>query len=297
MITGLLVCADPLSPTTADPDHQDEVDAAEALGLSIGLLDHDALVEGELQRALPRARRLPAGTTALYRGWMLTPAQYATLAERLGAQGVTLLSSPAQYSTAHQLPLALPHLAPHTAPTAWIPAAPGADLLAAGMAALAGFSGGVVLKDYVKSLKHRWHEAGFIPDARDTAHAEAVLRAFLAELGDTLVGGLVLRAALPLAGTPPLEAIEYRRFYLDGSLIAQGARTAGAAQVSAPPPDLFAEVAARFPARFFSMDVAQLRDGGWTIVEVGDGQVSERPPGITARALLAPLAQGSGSGT
>ena len=44
--------------------------------------------------------------------------------------------------------------------------------------------------------------------------------------------------------------------------------------VTEPPLDTFAGVASSVRSRFFSMDVARRRDGGWMIVELGDGQVS-----------------------
>lgn len=44
-----------------------------------------------------------------------------------------------------------------------------------------------------------------------------------------------------------------------------------------PPEGLFADVARRVGSRFFTMDVAQRKGGGWMIVELGDGQVAGLP--------------------
>ena len=56
------------------------------------------------------------------------------------------------------------------------------DRYAAFAAALAGK--GVVLRDYVKSMKHYWDEAAYIPDAADHAAAWKVAARFLALRAD-----------------------------------------------------------------------------------------------------------------
>lgn len=44
-------------------------------------------------------------------------------------------------------------------------------------------------------------------------------------------------------------------------------------------PDMapFTEAARRIRSPFFTMDIAKTRDGGWTIMELGDGQVPGLP--------------------
>jgi hypothetical protein len=50
-----------------------------------------------------------------------------------------------------------------------------------------------VLRDYVKSMKHYWHEAAYIPDAADHAAAWQVAARFLELRDDDFTGGFVLR--------------------------------------------------------------------------------------------------------
>ena len=57
-----------------------------------------------------------------------------------------------------------------------------------------------------------------------------------------------------------------------------------------PPIDRFAGVAAAVRSRFFTMDVARRRDGGWMIVELGDGQVSGLPREADADRFYSALA-------
>jgi hypothetical protein len=51
----------------------------------------------------------------------------------------------------------------------------------------------VMVKDYVKSAKHKWFDACFIRDSRDREETARVIRNFLDEQGTGLVGGLCFR--------------------------------------------------------------------------------------------------------
>ena len=96
----------------------------------------------------------------------------------------------------------------------------------AATAAVAPFAdSSLVVKDYVKSQKHYWQEACFIPAARDLPAVERVVRKFLELQGDDLNEGLVFREFVPLkvVGTHPKSgmplAAEFRIFWLLGKPI------------------------------------------------------------------------------
>ena len=91
------------------------------------------------------------------------------------------------------------------------------------MEALAPFGDApLVLKDFVKSRKHEWAEACFIPSAADREAVERVVGRFLELQGEDLAGGLVFREYVefepvgvhPRSGMPLTQ--EYRIFWLDG---------------------------------------------------------------------------------
>jgi hypothetical protein len=78
-------------------------------------------------------------------------------------------------------------------------------------------------------------------------------------------------------------AQEYRVFWLDGSPVFWAPYWALARYgAGAPPIRQFAGIAAAVRSRFFTMDLAQRRDGDWMVVEIGDGQVSGPPNGSDA---------------
>ncbi|MEI7770841.1 MAG: ATP-grasp domain-containing protein [Chloroflexales bacterium] len=66
------------------------------------------------------------------------------------------------------------------------------------------------------------------------------------------------------------------------------------AVAAAVPPDLapFADVIARIPSRFFTLDIAQHTDGHWLIIELGDAQVAGLQPRVDVDAFYATLAAG-----
>jgi hypothetical protein len=300
----ILFCADPLAPTQVDPDYQAEATAAREAGFGVVLCDFERLVQaGNVAGALRRVPPTVHPTLLLYRGWMLTTERYTALSAGLRARGYQPITTPDAYRIAHELPSAYPFIATQTAATVWLPRAGGLALDQI-MAALPPFGDQpVIVKDYVKSRKHEWFDACFIPAATDRPAVARVVGNFLTRQGTDLVGGLVFRAYQPFrqigvhpqSGLPLFE--EYRILVLDGEplLVAPYWETAAAPDT----PDLpsFADVIATIPNRFFTLDVARHADGTWQIVEVGDGQVAGLPPHTEVTALYHTLLRRLGHAT
>ena len=278
-------CSDPLNPRQPDEAYQAESAAAERLGIAFTLVDHDALAcDNDPVKAVRRVPQQADHGLGLYRGWMLTPDQYRLMYEALDAKGVRLLNDPAAYRHCHYLPESYPVIEPHTPRSVWIKTT-GDVSTDEIMELLRPFgSAPVVVKDFVKSRKHEWAEACFIPSASDRASVERVVRCFLELQGDDLSEGLVFREFVefeplgrhPKSGMPLTK--EFRLFFLDGQLVFwtpywEGADYHG----SVPPVERFAAVAGGVRSRFFTMDVAQRRGGDWLIVELGDAQVVGLP--------------------
>jgi hypothetical protein len=295
----VIFCADPLHPTQADPDFRAEEAAARVLGLSVSVIDHDALVSADdAGRAVARVAPATAErAAAVYRGWMMTATQYEGLHAALLARGLRLVNTPEQYRRAHEYPASHPLIAAWSPPAIWleVPPAPTPERVAA---ALTRFGAApVVVKDFVKSRKHEWAEACFIPNAADTTGAHRVISRFLELQGEDLYGGLVFRAFVPLrpVGTHPLSGApvfdEHRLFFLDGRVVlAARYWTEVAYAADDVPIEDFAALALGWPLRFFAMDIARQVDGDWTIIELGDAQVTGLPEHADPGDLYAPLA-------
>ncbi|AUX42485.1 hypothetical protein SOCE26_039180 [Sorangium cellulosum] len=292
----VLFCSDPLAPRHPDSAFASEADAVRALGHDLALIDYEALLAGDPRAAVRRAPAAHAGL-AVYRGWMLQPEAYRRLHDALADRGVRLVNDPAAYEHAHHFPGWYPALQDHTPRSVWLPT--GGDVAIDDVMALLRPFGDapVFLKDFVKSRKHEWTEACFIPSASDRAAVERVVRRFLELQGSSLEGGLVFREFVELApaGRHPKSGMplarEHRLFFLDGAPIA-ALRYWDEAEyaAAAAPPDALRALAARVKSRFFTLDIAELLGGSFTVIEVGDGQVSGLPDHADRRAFYQELA-------
>jgi hypothetical protein len=295
----LIFCADPLAPTSPDADYAAEAAAAAQAGLAYGLIDFERLVdEHSPLAAIRRVKAADHPELAIYRGWMLRPAQYAQLDAALQTKGLRLINSPAAYRHCHHLPESYALIQAVTPKTVWIPYSASVTIDDV-MALLAPFGDGpVVLKDYVKSRKHEWHEACYIPVASDRSAVERVVRRFVELQGDQLNEGLVFREYIsfkPIGSHPqsgmPLT-LEFRCFVLDGSLLTTSAYwDEGNYTAITPPAQLFAPLLTQIQSRFFSLDIAQRTDGTWLIVELGDAQVTGLPADLDITGFYRTLAQ------
>jgi ATP-grasp domain, R2K clade family 3 len=293
----LLFCSDPLQPRAPDSAYEAEVAAAETCGLDYALVDYEALVGGgEPQRAIRRVPEQEVPCVGIYRGWMLRPEQYAQLYQALDTRGIQLINSPAAYLHCHYLPESYKVLQGRTPVSAWLRAGPDAPLDQI-MEVLAPFDARpVVVKDFVKSRKHEWADACYIPSAGDRAAVARVVQRFLELQGEDLCEGLVFREFVefepigqhPKSGMPLTR--EYRSFWLDGEPIYwvpywEGADYGG----MIPPVEQFRDVAAAVQSRFFTMDIAKQRNDGWLVVELGDAQVAGLPETADVRAFYEAL--------
>ena len=287
----LVYCCDPADIRQPDDAYQPEAAAADGLHIPAALVSFEALVHD--QDAAKAVRRVPEHDTpvlALYRGWMLTPKQYGLLYDALLGRRLRLINDPAAYRHCHYLPESYAVIEPHTPKSVWLrtKASPSMDAIMDLLRPVG--SSPVVVKDFVKSRKHEWSEACFIPSAADRGQVERVVRRFIELQGDDLAKGLVFREFVkfePLthhskSGMPLTK--EFRLFFLAGKLVfSTNYWEEGDYAGLTPPVDQFVEVAGKVQSRFFTMDVAKRTDGEWMIVELGDGQVAGLPDNADVR--------------
>ncbi|MGA8113534.1 MAG: ATP-grasp domain-containing protein, partial [Actinocatenispora sp.] len=302
----LLVPGDVLRPRRPDEHFAPEALAARDAGLTVAVVDHDALADGRADAAVTR---VPPGEDAVYRGWMLGAGRYAGFAAALAARGTTLRTTPEQYRRAHELPGWYDALAPLTPRSVWTS---GDDRAGFDQARAELGTGAAVLRDHTKSMKHYWHEAMYVPDLAD-ADAAWRVAARLRELrGDDFTGGFVLRRFEEFASA------EVRTWWVGGDCVLVGAHPD--TPDDPPPADLdltpLVPLVASLNLPFVTVDLARRADSAqradsvrragsarradparrsddvWRIVELGDGQVSDRPVSLAPDALIAALHPG-----
>ncbi|MGW7412838.1 ATP-grasp domain-containing protein [Streptomyces sp. NPDC054863] len=291
MNASWLLCSDPLHARRPDPAFAQDAAAVRGAGTAVALLDHDALLAGDVPAALAR---VPRGSGPYwYRGWMIPVSRYEDLARGMRERGCALLTGPDAYRRAHELPGWYEAFAALTPRSVWRELPPGSPPTAAALASLVAplGSGPAVVKDFVKSRKHEWHEACFVPEIGEVEALSAVVGRFFALQEDTLAGGLVVRTFERFV--PGGEA---RVWWVDGAAVLVTAHPDAPGQL--PEPDLSAVGPAvrELGCRWVTTDLALRDDGVWRVVEVGDGQVSGLPEGADAGPLFASLARAADPG-
>jgi hypothetical protein len=287
----LLMPGDPLRPQRVDPHFAPEAAAARAAGDQVVVVDHDALTTPGAAAAAVAAlpvNRKPL-STAIYRGWMLRSEEYADFAAALALRGVTLQTSPEQYRQAHELPGWYPALVGLTPPSAWTAGSARADF---DRCRRQLGSGPVVLRDYSKSMKHYWDEAALIPEIAAADAAWQVATRFLELREDAFVGGFVLRRF------EDFDSAEVRTWWVHGRCVLVGAHPDTPGQTPAVDLDLTAvtPVIAELALPFVTVDLAHRFDGTWRVIELGDGQVSDRPADLDPALLIAAVSMEASTG-
>ena len=287
----VVFCADPLTPGRVDTYFAGQAQVVRDLGGTVALIDHDALLAGDIVTAV---RRVPRDLGAVwYRGWMIPSDRYAELDVALTGRGAHLRVGADGYLRAHELPGwydTFTTLTPRSVWTAWRPGiAPDADRVAELVAPLC--DGAAVVKDFVKSRKHEWDKACFIPDLTDIAATTEVIARMVDLQGEDLNGGVVVREFERYRQADG-RTVEARVWWLDGVPIAIGAHPDTPGHVPEPDLSTVAPAVQRLGCRFVTTDMAQRDDGVWRVVEVGDGQVSDLPADLDPAAILRGLAAG-----
>lgn len=277
-------CSNPLNRREPDLDYQAEVRAVQKLGFEYILIDYEALVdENDAFKAVSLAPKSNS-ELGIYRGWMLKPDNYRQLFDALASIRIYLINSPAQYTHCHYLPESYSIIKSYTPKSVWIKTSTNISLELI-MELIRPFgSQPIVVKDFVKSRKHEWETACYIPSASERESVESVVRRFIELQGNNLNEGLVFREFIefePLSNHSkskmPLTK-EFRFFFLDGEPIYSVEYwDEGDYQEIIPPTSQFVKVGKAVQSRFFTMDVAKRIDGGWMIIELGDAGVAGLP--------------------
>lgn len=242
----LLFPSDPFNTSLPDDMFAEEFAVARSFGFGCSVCSLE-----DFERGVFRPRpAIPAGAKVLYRGWMFTVENYEQFhAAIINADGIPI-TSPTQYRHCHHLPEWYPLCADVTPETIIVPR--NADVVSA-LAGVQWF--GYFVKDYVKSLTT---DRGSV--AR-TPNEVGDIVALIEEYRGAVEGGICIRR---------LEALrpetEERYFVFNGRAHARVGE----------PPMLAQELAGRIDSPFFSIDLILSESGELRLVELGDGQVSDR---------------------
>lgn len=280
---NILFCSNPLNAKQVDCDWQHEHEMAKHYGMNVVLLDYDVYKAGELiNKATYDLQKCDTVEQIVYRGWMMPVELYAKLYEDLLEHNLKLINNPEEYKHCYYLPDSYELIKAKTPLTVVSEGndIPDDDKLSE---LLAVFNGApIIVKDYVKSQKHYWNEACYIPNSSDIAQVKRVINKFIELQGENFQGGLVLREFVELEpigfharSHMPLTK-EYRVFVLQHKPISIN-RYWDDGEYNDEDIDLepFAAILDIIKSNFFTVDIAKKKNGDWIIMELGDGQVAE----------------------
>jgi len=265
--------ANPLGGHSWTVDDHFSLECATVAGFNpVALLDSYSLGD-----RIPRLK-LPDDfdNSVVYRGWMLTEAEYRRLQAVVESRGFAMATSAEHYMRAHSIRGWIDSFEGLTAPTVLIPASAGrADILAA--AASIPSDHGFFLKGESKS------EQG-LSYAADGEALFDLIREFLDYSATSEDGTLALRSFLPL----DRRVAEIRSWWIGGEVVVhplhpnfEGGELINPLRLSSElRPGLEAFLKKLQPGirslenRFLTADIALTDAGDWTLIEIGDGQVS-----------------------
>lgn len=280
----VLFCDSVFDNKTVEPDYEAEFTACLKYGFTNGLFSYEEVADGNIKKALRHISPAPEQETAIYRGWMLKPSQYELLFKGLLDKNIRLINSPDEFRHCHYLPESYDLIKTLTPQSNWTKHDEHEDFRVINQLTDTFGVSSIIVKDYVKSEKHHWKDACYIPDASDKTKVHSVVSKFLELRGSSLNEGLVFRKFEALKfltnhskSDMPLTR-EFRVFVLNGKPVntypywEEG-------EYGDETPDIapFAQIASTINSSFFTMDIAEKKDGDWIIMELGDGQTAGLP--------------------
>lgn len=292
----IIFCDSGFASTEVDYMYAEELKAAKANFCQTSLISFEDIKKGNVESALKRVKAADERETAIYRGWMLKPDQYDLLYRSLLEKNIELINNPSEYQFCHYLPENYETIKEFTPKTRFKELQ--SEFRIDDFQSLIDEFGGkpIVIKDYVKSQKHYWYEACFIPSAADRERVKSVIERFLELQGPDLSEGLVFRAFIELeeltnhseSGMPLTK--EFRVFVKKHEIMSVFKYwDEGNYQNVEPIMDEFMGVIPKIKSNFFTMDIAKKKDGNWIIVELGDGQVAGLPDNADKNSFYANL--------
>ena len=253
-----------------DVDYKEEYDAAVRYGFTPLIFCDDDFRNG---KPLVLSIAAEHETQVIYRGWMMTVELYTRLYEEMTRFGYRLINSSKEYEFCHYFPDWYHAISKYTPKSIII----NKDLIdkidTDGMKSL-------IVKDYVKSRKHEWNDACFVPDTADCENLSRVVKNFIERQGDNFVGAVVLREFIALrnCGEHPKSKMpiskEVRVFVFNKRAFCYVDYWQGKETVIEKEIEQLLSYCGNIESNFYTIDFAEKENGGWIIMEIGDGQVS-----------------------
>ena len=247
--------------------------------LDVRLCNYDEFDEGS---SLKLDRPADGHSPCIWRGWMMTPKRYSRFYEQCRRLDLDLITSPEAYELMHCFPNAYRLMNPGDTPRI----AAFGDRVSAEV--VNGAFDAFMMKDFVKSVK----QTGF-PQRIETPltqdECDHLSEEFIRLRGNLYTGGIVCKHYVELKKYA-MRTNEWRGFYLEGRLLTLSGNSMQFPSCTKPPDGLVARMEG-FASPFYTVDFGELKDGSWTVLETGDGQVSGLASELEPEAFYAALTE------
>lgn len=265
----ILFPCDYFEPSKVDMEYQQEYEQACCFPeLQIVLYNHDYIVNDGKLKLYPG---IPEPGFAICRGWMLKPEQYEIFYSCLMKQGLKLINTPKEYEACHGFKNVYPLFRSDTPKLFYYP-----DPKQIPWNEVKNTLRRFMIKDEVKSVKGTGFPLYFDTSISELQLNQAV-QTFVELRGKLMTGGITIKEYVELACKDGITN-EYRVFILNHQILSISRNSNQSADAPVLPRTL-AERYQDLPSNFYTVDWAETKDHGWTVIETGDGQVSGLSPG------------------
>ena len=280
----IIFCDSGFSPKEIDYMYAEEYETATQNSIPTSLISFEELKRGNVDSSTKRVRANENQELGIYRGWMLKPNQYEMLYKSLLGKNIKLINNPTEYQYCHYLPDSYATIKDYTPKSTFKELNSEFNINDFEKELEVFKDKPIVIKDYVKSQKHYWKEACFIPNASDKEMVNSIVSKFIELQDSDFNKGLVFREFVELekltnhskSGMPLTK--EFRIFVKNNEIINVFKYwDEGDYEEVEPVLDEFNELLPNIKSNFFTMDIAKKIDGNWIIIELGDGQVAGLP--------------------
>ncbi len=266
-----------------DTSFGEEYNVAITANTRVGLFDDEEFrLSGNVVTNLPETS---TETLVILRSYMLTPDQYENLYVKLKERNYVLINNPNQYEHCHYSHhvhhlfgvnsprmFVMPNLSQETFERLFV-----GEYLTNMYSQIKSALGGeyFILKDLVKSEKTQ-AEIFKIPFSLTPDEFKERILQFINVRGKSYNKGLVFKQFVDLKSYDGITN-EWRIFVLDGKILSVQSNSSEKNKKFTKPSselEMVTSLLTRIGSNFYTIDIAELKNGDWTIIETGDGQVS-----------------------
>lgn len=257
-----------------DDNFELEFNACESLNMETAFFDHDEFCsDGKFKSTLKLNRR--DIIQIILRSWMLNDIQYKKLQDKLNELNYKLINNTEEYSYCHYYPNVSEVVIDYSVPIVSMFHLNDMNDITINRLQKE-INTDIIIKDFVKSEKGT--DLFRISKSDAKTNLKDIINRFVEQRQPLFNKGIVIKKFVELKKYDGITN-EWIAFFLNKKLISFQLNSEQKIDGNKPCSDFITEVANKInDSNFFTIDVAEMEDGSWKVLEVGDGQVSGLSP-------------------